>query len=206
MSEILKPKQKRSELTQIKILQSLNTCLETQFFEHISIAQIAKGADVSVGTFYRRFKDKNALLPLLYKDLGIKLSTWVDDLVCNEFEYERQALSCLIDHMYTFIKRHAGIFRTIHLNSRLYPELIAGKDLEERNEEFSRIADWMLAHSVEKAKQDKERLQMTLFIIISAMIEKVLYKQLTPAIATPSEDEAFCRKLTDFLNTTLKER
>ena len=70
---VFKPKQKRSQDTQRKLLAALHLCLQDKFFEHISIKELADHAGVSVGTFYRRFKDKESLLPLLYQDFGLSL-------------------------------------------------------------------------------------------------------------------------------------
>ena len=52
----------RSQATQQKLLTALHLCLKDKFFEHISIKELAEHAGVSVGTFYRRFKDKESLL------------------------------------------------------------------------------------------------------------------------------------------------
>ncbi|WP_231615157.1 TetR/AcrR family transcriptional regulator [Pseudoalteromonas sp. SWN166] len=73
----LEPKQQRSQLTQQKLLKALHHSLKTKFFEHISIKELADYADVSVGTFYRRFKNKESLLPVLYQDFGVDLNNWV---------------------------------------------------------------------------------------------------------------------------------
>lgn len=61
-----KPQQKRAMLTREKILNTLETLLQTQEFETITIAHIAHHADIAVGTVYSHFKDKNALLPSLF--------------------------------------------------------------------------------------------------------------------------------------------
>ena len=82
---VIEPKQQRSQETQRKLLQALHTCLKDKFFEHISIKELAELAGVSVGTFYRRFKDKESLLPLLYQDFGNDLSLWVDGLERHKY-------------------------------------------------------------------------------------------------------------------------
>ena len=82
MSEhsIIPAKQLRSQQTQDNLLNALNELLKEHFFEHISIAQLAEAAGVSVGTYYRRFKNKESLLPLLYQNFGLKLQEWVSHL------------------------------------------------------------------------------------------------------------------------------
>lgn len=60
-----KPKQKRALATREKILDGLETLLETREFEVLSIAELAREAGVAVGSVYSHFKDKDALLPAL---------------------------------------------------------------------------------------------------------------------------------------------
>jgi AcrR family transcriptional regulator len=81
---VFKPKQQRSQDTQRKLIAALHLCLQDKFFEHISIKELAERAGVSVGTFYRRFKDKESLLPLLYQDFGDDLLQWVGRLELNQ--------------------------------------------------------------------------------------------------------------------------
>ncbi|MEO0818262.1 MAG: helix-turn-helix domain-containing protein [Pseudomonadota bacterium] len=60
-----KPTQKRALATREKILDGLETLLETREFEALSIAELAREAGVAVGSVYSHFKDKDALLPAL---------------------------------------------------------------------------------------------------------------------------------------------
>ena len=61
-----KVQQKRATKTREKILAALESLLETQEFEAISIADLARQGDVAVGSIYSHFKDKEALLPALF--------------------------------------------------------------------------------------------------------------------------------------------
>ncbi len=65
------PKQQRGLDTDQKLLQALHTCLAEKFFEHIGVKDIADIVGVSVGTFCRRFQDKESLLPMLYQDFAV---------------------------------------------------------------------------------------------------------------------------------------
>ena len=52
---IIEAKQDRSIATQNRLIAALHNNLKTKYFEHISIKELASEANVSVGTFYRRF-------------------------------------------------------------------------------------------------------------------------------------------------------
>ena len=85
MTSDLRPKQQRSKSTHQKFVAALQHCLTEKFFEHISIKELADNAGVSVGTFYRRFKNKESLLPMLYDAFGEDLGDWVTALEQQTF-------------------------------------------------------------------------------------------------------------------------
>ncbi|MGH7471524.1 MAG: TetR/AcrR family transcriptional regulator [Longimicrobiales bacterium] len=63
------PQQARSRRTELAIANALSALLREKPFADISVAEIASGANVSVGGFYARFASKDALLALV--ELGI---------------------------------------------------------------------------------------------------------------------------------------
>ncbi len=69
MSQLLQPaKQHRSRETQDRILRAAEKLLGQEPFESISVRRIIDQAGTSIGSFYSRFRDKNALLPVLYAE------------------------------------------------------------------------------------------------------------------------------------------
>lgn len=63
------PRQRRSAETLCDILAATIQVLEEKDLQEISVADIAQRADVSVGTIYTRFADKDALLAYLIVEL-----------------------------------------------------------------------------------------------------------------------------------------
>lgn len=59
---VLEPTQSRSRETEAAICAAVGRLLAEKDFAEISVADIAAEADVSVGGFYRRFRDKRAVL------------------------------------------------------------------------------------------------------------------------------------------------
>ncbi len=74
------PQQVRSKDTQEKLLIALESLLEERFFEQISIRDRAQRAEVSTGTIYRRFQNKEALLPILYERYDDELCRWANSI------------------------------------------------------------------------------------------------------------------------------
>lgn len=61
------PKQERSRETLERILTAAESLLDGRPFAEISVDDIVNHADVSRSSFYARFENKDALLPLLYE-------------------------------------------------------------------------------------------------------------------------------------------
>ena len=62
----LTAKQERSRETRRKLVASCLELVDRRPFDQVTVADIAKGAGVSVGNFYRRFASKEGILPDLY--------------------------------------------------------------------------------------------------------------------------------------------
>lgn len=65
MTWIRHPRQSRSRRTSDAIIAAALALLEEKPFHEITVADVARKAHVSVGGFYARFRDKEALLDLL---------------------------------------------------------------------------------------------------------------------------------------------
>ena len=78
------PKQTRSQDTQERVLKALEQLLSERFFEQITIRDLAARTGVSSGTIYRRFKDKEALLPVLYERFDHSISEWAEEFQVSD--------------------------------------------------------------------------------------------------------------------------
>lgn len=193
---VFQPKQKRSQDTQRKLLAALHLCLQDKFFEHISIKELAEHAGVSVGTFYRRFKDKESLLPLLYQDFGNDLSKWVDSLELIEFTCLQDVVEKLSIETHEFLLSRSSVFRTLHLNSRLHSVLLDSDKAVDRKGIYRRLTNLLLTFELEITAPDKEvSADVAIFIIINSLLDKVLYPTLTPAIASDLNSNEFAIEL-----------
>ena len=202
---VFKPKQQRSQDTQRKLIAALHLCLQDKFFEHISIKELAERAGVSVGTFYRRFKDKESLLPLLYQDFGDDLLQWVGRLELNQYSDLTAAVEQLSVEVYNFLASRKSIFRTLHLNSRLHSSLLDSDELVDRRAIYRRLAALLLKFGAEiKVAEPSKAADMAIFMMITSLLDKVLYPSLTPAIATNASAEELTLELPKILLPYLK--
>lgn len=75
---VKRPMQQRSQQTLERILQAAEERIAEVGFEGATIADIVKLADSSVGSFYTRFKDKDALLRCLLDRFVEEVSVTID--------------------------------------------------------------------------------------------------------------------------------
>ncbi len=60
-------RQKRSQASFERILDAAESLLEDRSFDELTISDVVRRAESSVGAFYTRFSDKDALLDALYQ-------------------------------------------------------------------------------------------------------------------------------------------
>lgn len=195
------PKQKRSEQTQRRLIQAVRTLLEQKYFEQIAIAEIAAEAGVSVGAFYRRFKNKESLLPLLYHSFQDTLRRWVSE---NESTWRaipgEQLVSEMAAGICDFLTAQRGLVRTLHLNARLHSTLISPALVKERQSDYLRLAEILASRLSNDDPDARNRAQFAIFTLVSLILEKVIYPQLTPAIAAPQDQAATVTELKTMLS------
>lgn len=197
---VIPAKQIRSQDTQRKLMAAVHHCLQSKFFEHISIKELCDHAGVSVGTFYRRFKNKEALLPLLYQDFGSELTQWIEQLEQMPFKTLADAMQEITHKTHDFFVANRSLFRTIHLNSRLHTDIVAGEALIDRRLLYSRISHILLSFSDDINAIDKSAAaNMVIFTMITALLDKVLYPDITPSVACELDSVALCDELTKML-------
>ena len=193
---IIEPKQARSKLTQQKLLDALHACLQDKYFEHISIQELAQRANVSVGSYYRRFKNKESLLPMLYENFSVELVNWIGTLENQHFNSLEQTLENLIMETKGFLLSKKSVFRTLHLNARLYPEFIGITNLATRRNEYQRMADILLRHQKDMSVSSPvSAVNLVIHTTVNGLMDKILYPQLTPAIATELELDSYAKAL-----------
>lgn len=123
---VKRPVQQRSQQTLERILQAAETCIAQVGFERATIADIVKLADSSVGSFYTRFKDKDALLRCLLDRFVDEVSVTIDSSLRPELwedvDFE-QVCERLIHFMMRMMRQRALLVKAIADATMQDPEL-----------------------------------------------------------------------------------
>lgn len=111
------PLQVRSEATLDRIASATQELLDEKDWKDISVEEIARRAQSSVGSFYGRFTDKEALLDYLEQDhlseIGFDISSST-----NVNEDLESILRQLIGSLVLYHRRNRGLVRTLAMRDR----------------------------------------------------------------------------------------
>lgn len=203
------PKQTRSQNTQERVLRALEEMLSERFFEQITIRDLAARTGVASATIYRRFKDKEALLPVLYERFDHMMSEWAkgfwDDYDLDAERCVRPMIRHFVGKHLVFYKAHAPILRTVYLYMRLHGELSL-KDIDEKRQSlYQQMLEPLLAAlaSEERVEPSADQVRLFLLLLLSSVNERMLFGDLKPARTLQMDDEAFVTELTAALHAYL---
>jgi AcrR family transcriptional regulator len=112
--KVFPAKQQRSEKTHEKLLQAGLDLLKNGIFEDISIAQISARAGCSVGSFYLRFRNKEAFFEFLIESISETLQAGVRSNLTKEkvkaFTLAQTVRLCVDDYVHTN-RQYQGVIR-----------------------------------------------------------------------------------------------
>lgn len=205
-SVTFKPKQKRSEQSLKKIIDAMMRLVEDKYFEKITILEIVNEANLSAGTFYRRFKSKEDALPVIYEQFQKDLRSWLEQ---KSIEWQQLKLEQLVKDMtqsiFEFVLAKKGIFRTLYLNARLNEKVLPAEILAQRTSDFNQLASFYARFNLGKKDHSRQAAQFAIFTMVNNAIEKCVYPQITPASGCPhnlqESIDATASMLTVYLKT-----
>lgn len=198
------PRQNRSRETQERLLIALETLLAERFFEHITMQDIADEAGVAVGTIYRRFRDKKALLPILYERLDRVMADWAaqvwDPIRLPDADL-RQILQALVRAHLRFYKENAPVLRTLYLQLRLDRGLANPGVPEKRRSLYEELLKpvWRQMNADGLPAPSDDQVRCFVLLLLAAITERCLFPDNTPSSALRMTDRRFSEELSEAL-------
>ena len=172
-------KQDRSRETLENILRATRELLRTQDFESITIRKIIKKAGTSIGSFYARFRDKDALLPVLYAEYESRLRRKLTALE-NETETAsslRELAAIFVDHIIDIKGEIPNLSRALFEYATREPDSKDSKDLSKRRmSQYGFIFKAFLRFEDEIQHPDPERgIELGIYFTVTACRIRLLY-------------------------------
>ncbi|MEM7478459.1 MAG: TetR/AcrR family transcriptional regulator [Planctomycetota bacterium] len=193
----LAPKQARSFKSQRKILDATLSLLEEQHFENVTIADIAASADMAVGNFYKRFKNKEALLPHLYAEYNLRFREFSETIQANPTD---DPWLKIVSETVAFFEANKGIIRALHLHSRLNPTLVPIGSTTSRAGLYQSLEQLVTQIGLNSATR-KRRARAAALVMVSTITEAILYPEMTPHAASGLSKRQLTRELVDVLKS-----
>lgn len=201
MQLVHKPKQDRSKDSQEKLLTALESLLEERFFEQITIRDIAQRANLSTATIYRRFKNKEALLPILYQRYDHRLSEWAETLWLGdrltELETLESRIKLVVKEHVGFYKQYIHILRTLYMYNRLHGELSLPNIETTRPDIYKKMLAplWDCLESQIRADLTDEKVRFLILILLSSINERFLFENNKPSSILQVREDYFIDEL-----------
>jgi len=193
----LTPKQARSRESQRKILDATLALLEDRHFEAMTIADIAEVAGMAVGNFYKRFKNKEALLPHLYAQYNRRFGVFAEAIRSVPTDDPWQQL---VKGTVTFFVANKGLIRALHLHSRLNPALVPQGSTQARAGLYQALEKLITKQGLNAGARER-RARMAAVVMISAITEAVLYPDMTPVAASGLNRNQLVKELSELLKS-----
>lgn len=193
----LKPKQARSIESQRKILDATLALLEDRHFEDVTIAEIVAAAGMAVGNFYKRFRNKEALLPHLYAEYNRRFGVFGESIQTLPTGDPWQQI---VKATVAFFVANRGLIRALHLHSRLNSALVPQGSTRARAGLYQALEP-LIARQRLDADARKRRARMAALVMVSTITEAVLYPDRTPFAASGLSKSQLTKELTNVLKS-----
>lgn len=191
------PKQARGEESQRKILEATLALLEDRHFEAMTIADIAAAAGMAVGNFYKRFKNKEALLPHLYAEYNRRFGVFAGAL---QSVHTENPWHQIVKGTVAFFEANKGLIRALHLHSRLNPAVVPQGSTRAREELYQALESLITKQGLDTGEQ-KRRARIAAHVMVSAITEAILYPDMTPAAASGLDSDLLVEGLSELLES-----
>jgi AcrR family transcriptional regulator len=194
------PQQARSKATLHRLLEAALELLGERRFEQASVAEIARRARASVGAFYARFPDKEALLGFLNDRLFEQGRELWDAFLAKQRWRDRGAAEVVEAVVWRLVERrraHRGLLRALSLYARSRPDARFTEHAVAMNRHVHRrLRELLLERRAEIGHDDPERaIAIGLLLVDGATREAILFGEAARLPGRPS-DAVLARELT----------
>jgi AcrR family transcriptional regulator len=192
------PRQVRSQQTLDRILDAAEALVAEKGFEDATVGEVVRRAGSSVGAFYARFPDKDALLYALYERYLEQATATADDALDPERWRGRtvpEVLAAVVRFLVAIYRAQGGLIRAFVLRNHTDPEFRA------RQERLShhvsrRLSALLLDRREEIAHPDPERAAAFGLTMTFATIEGAVLFGETRSRALALSDDDLAAELT----------
>jgi AcrR family transcriptional regulator len=196
---VVTPKQSRGHQARARLVEACLRLVEDRPFERISIAEIAAEAGMSVGNFYRRFRSKEAILPDLFAIYEARFAEFAERVQQAPDSADpdlRIQVTAVVQSTVGLFRANRGLIQSLHLFSRLHPELVPQDNVSRRAHLYERLGQ---AFEGEGPGDPVLQGRVAAMCLVSALREQVVYPEQAPAAAVGLDDDVLMQQLVEMI-------
>ena len=120
-SSFREPTQLRSQQTLERIMLSSTRLISERSYDDVTIADIAAEAEISVGAFYSRFRNKEALFSKLRENLAQETQSRINDALATDWSEIslHDLLLNIVTNNVELYEKYRGVLTAIYLSTRV---------------------------------------------------------------------------------------
>jgi AcrR family transcriptional regulator len=183
------PKQARSQRTLERLLAAAEQRLADRPWSEIGVAELCVDADTSVGAFYARFADKDALLDLLAERYRADMARFAEQLAAAvRAAPQRDREQALRNFVRSLVKAHRtrrALLRALALRAMLAPA--------DAPQPFPQLAVGELAEQVRFPGIDSRSATLFVEAAVALLRGRVVFPELWEASPLEDDDELVAR-------------
>ena len=188
------PRQARSQETLERILDAAESLVHEKGFDDTPVSAIVRRAESSVGAFYSRFPDKDALLSSLYERYFEQAMATADEALDPErWDGARigEIVAAVVEFLVTIYREQRGLIRAFVLRNRVDPAFAARRE-RLSHEVTARLSKLLLERRGEIVHPDPERAAaFGMTLVFSTLDSTMLFGEMrSGALALSDEDLA----------------
>ncbi len=196
----VRPQQARSQETLDRLCEAAEALLEKKLFEQITVEEVAAEAGSSVGGFYARLPDKEALFDCLCARYLDELQATIEEAFSPARwggVTLRPRVAALAEMTVEVCRTRRGLLRTLALRVRTGQRVQPAEERVRRAQALGTLRGLLLACAGEMSHPDPESAtHLGLFAMFSTIHEKILFSQTPHASAVEIADEGLTREMT----------
>jgi AcrR family transcriptional regulator len=186
------------------------TLLRDRPFERIAVQEIVARAGRPIGSFYARFKSKDALLPFLYERYDRDLERLFSDRLAA-VEWKRlgfeQAVESVVSFVLGLYEERRWLLRALALFARQHPEALSEEMMGRRKRLYDGVAKVLLQHRRRIAHDDPdEAIRFGIFFVSAVARDRLLFSEAPNARVTALPVARLREELTRLLHAYLTAR
>ena len=200
------PAQPRSRQTLNRLLDAAEALLGDRTFDELTVSEVVRRAKSSVGSFYARFPDKEALLGAIYERHQQQMIAQLDE----ELSVERWAgvplavmIERIVDRLVRLYRSQRGLLRALVLFGYTHPDWRYADERERGRLAVSRIAELIAERRRNLTHADPARVaSLGVLSVLATLREAILFSESTSS-AVQLSDERLAKELSIQLCTYL---